>query len=271
MKIKKINYAPTPTRVAPSNKGLFRGIVHSTLASLVLLITLCKVAGAVAETKSESEPGEAKEKSSPVLGDPNYKHDLKYSPIYANMDGSSFALHYCLPGFVPQELGDCHRGSIPGHDPQGVQVVYTYYLRGRDAEHAQMEGGGTYEFPFPFNVDLNGRTPYETRYKEALNRARLNTSKVIKHQGNLQGKYEGLDFYEVPGQLGGWWVPEKLDEYRTKLGNPPIFVCGKNSCFLNLDQGNGWVVSARFNAAALKDWRTFYMQLNYSIKIIMEP
>lgn len=65
-------------------------------------------------------------------------------------------------------------------------------------------------------------------------------------------------------------MPKDISEYRTKLGNPPMFACDSNSCFLNLDQGNGWIVSVIFNEAALKDWRTFFVQLNDSIKIIME-
>lgn len=209
-------------------------------------------------------------KVNPVLGDRDYKLDLKYSPIYGSPRGKSFFLHYCLPEFLPRRLGQCELGKAPGSDPDVVQVHYKYSLGSREAESATLEGGGVFIFPFPVNMDLEGRTPYLEQYKKQLARARDNGRQVARYQGELKSKYEGLERYESPALPGGWWVPEDISEYQTRLGNPPIFLCSSYFCMLTLDQGNGWVVTAIFNEAALKDWRTFFVQLNESIKIIME-
>ncbi|TWC42856.1 hypothetical protein FBY03_10137 [Pseudomonas sp. SJZ079] len=271
MKLKSIRGVYLVRQMAFSGNGLLSKLAQSAFACFVVFIMLWQMPNAVAETKFDGETSELRKEGIPVLGDPNYKHDSKYLPVYAAMDGSSFALHYCLPGFVPLGLSNCARGRIPGSDPRGVQVVYSYYLRGRDVEQVRMEGNVSYKFPFPVNVDLEGRTPYVAQYKEAFERARLGAPMLVKHRGELQGKYEGLDLYEEPGHhYGSWWAPKDLNKYRTRLGNPPIFACSKNFCFLVLDQGNGWVVTAKFNEAALKDWRAFFVQLNNSISIIME-
>jgi hypothetical protein len=224
----------------------------------------------VAAMEGEYEAWKITENGAPALGDPNYKHDDKYAPIYGSMDGRTFFLHYCLPGFVPQGLGECDLGSIPGRDPRGVQVEYNNALGSREAERVGMEASAAYKLPFPVNVNIEDKTPYFNRYKKAFEQAKWKSHQVVKGVGALQDKYEGLDFYESPGLPGGWWVPEDLTEYRTKLGNPPIFECSTNYCYLILDQGNGWVVTARFNEAALSGWRAFFVQLNESINIVME-
>jgi hypothetical protein len=267
---KNIDGVPLERRTARLGNGAFRRLAQSALACLVVLVTLFNMPESVAETKVDSERSELKKEGSPVLGDPNYKLDPKYWPIYGSPRGKSFFLHYCFPGLVPQELGKCDAGSIPGSDPESVQVNYNYSLIGREAEHARLEGSAAFHFPFPVNVSLEGKTPYLEQYKRKAEISKWESHQVVKSQGELSSKYEGLDFYESPALPGGWWVPEDITEYRTKLGNPPMFVCGSHHCFLNLDQGNGWIVTAIFNEAALKDWRTFFVQLNESIKIIME-
>ena len=115
MKFSCIDGALLKGRTSPEGK-LFKCLSRSALCCVAVLISLCQISTVVA-MENGNDSGEIKKEAAPVLGDPNYKHDSKYAPIYMAMDGGSFALHYCLPGFVPQGLGDCDRGSIPRRHP----------------------------------------------------------------------------------------------------------------------------------------------------------
>lgn len=176
-----------------------------------------------------------------------------------------------MPGFVPHGIGECELKVAPGSDSNSIQVHYKYSLDGRNAEHARLEGSPTFLFPFPVNKNIKNNTPYFERYKkrsELAIKSRYPASKIPDQSNN---KYEGLDRCESPLLLGGWWVPKDTSEYKTKLGNPPMFVCSSSFCILTLDQGNGWIVEAIFNESALEDWRTFFVQFNESIDKIMQP
>lgn len=268
MKFSCIDGALLKGRTSPEGK-LFKCLSRSALCCVAVLISLCQISTVVA-MENGNDSGEIKKEAAPVLGDPNYKLDYKYAPIYGSMDGKSFFLHYCLPGFIPRGLGDCKPG-LPGRDPRGVQVHYEYSLNGQNAEHSRrLEGGGAFLFPFPVNVNLEGKTPYLEQYKRRSVLAKERGYQVVEYQGELKDKYEGLVRYESVALPGGWWVPKDTSEYQTRLGNPPIFVCSDFYCTLTLDQGNGWMVDATFNEAALNDWRAFFVQFNESIKKIME-
>ncbi|UTW07168.1 hypothetical protein [Pseudomonas benzenivorans] len=230
-----------------------------------MFVALCQVS-IIAAAENGGDSSLIRKESVPVLGDPNYKLDSKYWPIHGSPRGKSFFLHYCLPGFVPQGLGGC-RVDLPGRDPRGIQVEYLYSLGGRD-EHAFLEGSPAFLFPFPVNINLEGKTPYLAQYKKS-ELSKWRSHQVVKDKGELSNKYDGLDFYEASALPGGWWVPENIFEYQTRLGNPPIFVCSDSYCALILDQGSGWVVRAKFNEAALSNWREFLLQLNVSIKEIL--
>ncbi|TLX64006.1 hypothetical protein DN820_08320 [Stutzerimonas nosocomialis] len=85
-------------------------------------------------------------------------------------------------------------------------------------------------------------------------------------------KFEGLVLYELVAmpKTFKWWVPENKDEYRTALGNPPVFSCAPQYCTLTLDLGNGWEARATFNEVALSDWRSFFVRFKASTREIME-
>jgi len=238
-------------------------LINVCVAVMLLLSQVGWVAAA------ENMAGVSKS-ADPVLGDRAYRLDQKYSPIYGSPRGKSFFLHYCMPGFYPRRLGECELGRAPGSDPSVVQVHYKYSLGGREVESARVEGGGAYLFPFPVNVNLEGKTPYVAQYRNRSEMAKNGNRWVFKVKGERGNRYEGLDLYESSVASGAWWVPRNINEYRTRLGNPPIFVCGNNLCYLTLDQGDGWVVSAIFNESNLSGWREFLVQFNNSIKIVME-
>lgn len=268
MRFSRVDSPPLKKQISPERK-FFKCLSRSTMCCVAVIISLCQIPTVVA-MESGNDSGEIKKEAAPVLGDPNYKPDPKYWPIHGSPRGKSFFLHYCLPGFVPQGLGDC-KVDLPGRDPRGVQVHYKYSLDGRDAEYAMLEGFPAYAFPFPVNIDIEGKTPYLARYKEMAKRAKETIFKIIEHQGESKNKYSGLVRYDITGISGLWfWAPANHAKYTTKLGNPPIFSCASSSCTLVLDQGNGWVVDAIFNEAVLNDWQNFFVQLNNSIMEVME-
>lgn len=190
--------------------------------------------------------------------------DSKYHKIRGSQDSTSFFIHYCLPGFVPRGLGDCKRGVIPGSDPLGVQVEYYYALKSNRQPYLE---GGRGVFPFPINVDVEGKTPYVKYYKERDDYVINSFNKLVECGLDRKQSFEGLVcyVYEKEPNIEHWWVPENISEYKTKLGNPPIFVCGATYCVLTLDQGNGWLLRARFNETALENWRQFFVDLNRSV------
>lgn len=210
----------------------------------------------------------------PVKQDRIRKSDfIKFHPIYGAMSGESFFLHYCLPDFIPRAEGNCKAG-VPGSIPNTVQVKYQYSL-GKDFKRPLLEGGGWFVFPFPVNVDMEGKTPYVEFYRErdlsvgaGMKKPHLEVEKAA-----VDGdKFEGLVLYELVAmpKTFKWWVPENKDEYRTRLGNPPIFSCSPQYCNLTLDLGNGWEARAIFNEAALLDWRNFFVRFRASTRQIME-
>lgn len=197
----------------------------------------------------------------------------KYHPIYGAMSGESFFLHYCLPEFIPQGEGSCKVG-IPGSISDFVQVKYQYSL-GDDFKRPMLEGGGWFIFPFPVNVGVEGRTPYNENYRErnlSLAGATKKNHLEVKKATADDGDFEGLVLYELVSmpKTFRWWVPENRDEYRTELGNPPIFSCSPQYCTVTLDLGNGWEARAIFNEAALSDWQNFFVRFKGSAREIME-
>ncbi|HHN0038543.1 hypothetical protein ACSES4_07680 [Pseudomonas aeruginosa] len=234
---------------------------------LFFLVAIKATAVAGAESKIGVEGAINEE---PSLGDPDYKLDSKYHPIYGALTGKSFYLHYCLPEFAPEAEGGCKAG-IPGSIPDAVQVRYKYSL-GDDSESPMLEGGGWFAFPFPVNVALEGKTPYIEQYKERERAVRNKSKKSAPQKVVSDVKFEGLIRYESSAmpKSAGWWVPEDMDEYRTRLGNPLVFSCSPHFCTLTLDQGNGWEVRATFNESALSDWRNFFVRFDASTKEIME-
>lgn len=208
----------------------------------------------------------------PVKQDRIRKSDfIKFHPIYGAMSGESFFLHYCLPEFIPRGEGDC-RAGIPGSVPDTVQVKYQYSL-GEDFERPLLEGGGWFVFPFPVNADVEGKTPYVDFYRERErdSQAKSENSYVKKVPSGGVG-FEGLSQYKSANmpKTFRWWVPENKDEYRTRLGNPPIFSCSPQYCNLTLDLGNGWEARTTFNEAALSDWRKFFVRFKTSTRDVME-
>lgn len=241
--------------------------MHQAILSVTLLMILGFTAEATEKNNSESQGVKEKGLS---LGDPGYKLDSKYHPIYGSLTGKSFYLHYCLPEFVPEAEGGCKTGA-PGSIPDAVQVRYKYSL-GDDSERPMLEGGGWFAFPFSVNVDLEGKTPYIEQYKERERAVRNRSKKSAAQKVVSDIKFEGLVLYEstaIPKSFR-WWVPENMDEYRTRLGNTPVFSCSPLFCTFTLDLGNGWEARATFNEAALSDWRNFFVRFNASTKEIME-
>jgi len=202
---------------------------------------------------------------------PDFK---KYHPIYGAMSGESFFLHYCLPEFVPRGEGNCKAG-IPGSIPDTIQVNYQYSL-GKDFKRPLLEGGGWFVFPFPVNVDVGGgKTPYAENYRErnlsvggSIKKPHLEVEKAAVDNE----MFEGLVLYELISMPDSfrWWIPEDRDEYRTTLGNPPIFSCSPQYCTLTLDLGNGWEARAMFNEVVLSDWRNFFARFKVSASVVME-
>lgn len=270
MSLKRIDSVYLKRRKALTRNGVFGCLFTYSLGCIVVLIALCQMPVALAAMEDKSELNEIRKEGASVLGDSNYKLDGKYWPIYGSPRGKRFYLHYCLPGFIPLEQGQCQPGKIPGSDPASVQVEYEYTLGSREVGDVGLEGSPAFMFPFQVNVNLNGKTPYFDQYNKMFEISKWKSHKVVKGSDVLQGKYVGLIYYESPAMPGGWWVPKDLSEYQTKLGNPPIFVCGSDICYLTIDQRNGWVATAKFNNAALSDWRALFVQLNESINIIME-
>ena len=197
----------------------------------------------------------------------------KYHPIHGVTSGESFFLHYCLPDFVPRGEGNCKAG-IPGSIPDTVQVKYQYSL-GKDFKRPLLEGGGWFVFPFPINVDVEGKTPYAENYRKrdlsvggSIEKPHLEVEKAAVDNE----VFEGLVLYKLVSMPDSfrWWIPEDRDQYQTALGNPPIFSCSPQYCNLTLDLGNGWEARAIFNEVALSDWENFFVRFKVSTKEVME-
>jgi hypothetical protein len=234
------------------------------LATIVFFNTPC-----VSHSLAEKETA----KNKPIYKAEVFKNlDPKYELIYGSMKGDSYYLHYCLPDFVPRGLGSCKRGIVPGEDPYGVQVHYHYGLNREHPDRALLEAGGAFIYPFLVNVDLKGKTPYVVHYQEIADRTRTHGRILIEIKDKDKNVYEGLVRYESVNLPKSWrmWIPDDLDKYRTKLGNPPMFSCGSSTCTTSIDLGNGWLVHAKFNEVTLTDWRKFYVQFNRSISELME-
>lgn len=186
--------------------------------------------------------------------------DNKYAPIYGDINGYSVYLHYCLPDFSPEGEAGCG-GGLPGKNPRVVQVEYkNSLLDGRPL----LEGGGWFEYPFPVNADIQGKTLYPRQYEE---RARTVVSgKKVFRAAKDGDVFPGLAKYESDAMPEGtrWWVVEDLDAYRTRLGNPYIFLCNRHSCTLTLDVGRGWEAQFEFAESALSDWQGLIRKINSS-------
>lgn len=241
--------------------------MHKAILSVTLLTILGFTVEVAAKNNNESQGVKEKGLS---LGDPGYKLASKYHPIYGSLTGKSFYLHYCLPEFIPRGEGGCKAG-IPGSIPDTVQVRYKYSLDD-NSERPMLEGGGWFAFPFPVNVDLEDKTPYIENYKERERAVSNKSKESAAKKVSSDIEFEGLIRFESAAmpKSARWWVPENMDEYRTRLGNPLVFSCSPRFCTLTLDQGNGWEARATFNEAALSDWRNLFVRFNASTKEIME-
>jgi hypothetical protein len=195
----------------------------------------------------------------------------KYLPITGNQYKSYF-LHYCFPGFLPISESDCKREFIAGKDPGIVQVNFQYSLMDNDIDSTFLEASpNRIIYPVPVNVNLEGKTPYLNEYKKRIEYAKKQASYPLVKDIEIK-KYKGLNCYKSKGMLedSRICIPEKYSEYKTKIGNPPVFICLDSMCIIVLDQRNGWVVRATFHADALITWENFYLNLNGSIDAIME-
>lgn len=191
--------------------------------------------------------------------------DSKYAPIYGDINGYSVYLHYCLPGFSPEGEVGCG-GGLPGKNPRMVQVEYkNSMLDGRPL----LEGGGWFEFPFPVNADVQGKTLYTRQYEERA-RAVVSGREVFRaaEDGDV---FPGLAKYESNLMPEGtrWWVIEDLGAYKTRLGNPYIFLCNRHSCTLTLDVGCGWEAQFEFAESVLSDWQGLIRDINSSTAEVM--
>lgn len=191
--------------------------------------------------------------------------DSKYAPIYGDVNGYSVYLHYCLPDFSPEGEAGCG-GGLPGKNPRMVQVEYkNSMLDGRPL----LEGGGWFEYPFPVNADVQGKTVYTRQYEERA-RALVSGREVFRaaKDGDV---FPGLAKYESNLMPEGtrWWVIEDLEVYRTRLGNPYIFLCNRHSCTLTLDLGRGWEAKFEFAESALSDWQGLVRKINISTAEVM--
>lgn len=241
-----------------------------SFAALIFFSAAHNCIAANAEVKDSTHQKKPDNQTKSKLGDPEYKIDPIYTPIYGSPIGKSFFLYYCLPDFSPNGLNDCSTGFAPGQSPVSVQVQYTYSLGDPNIERMRLEGSPAFKFPFPVNTNIKGKTPYIEQYMRMSKLAKKGMHNFVSRSDDYKEKYVDLDYYKSPLLPGGWWIPKDIHEYKTRLGNPPLFVCSQSFCFITLDQGNGWVVEATFNEVALKEWRTLLLKLNESIDKIME-
>ncbi len=104
------------------------------------------------------QTGSSDEAAPPRLGDPNFRLNSKYAPIYGRLDGTDLSVHYCLPDFEPITMGKCSFGVLPGKGSKVIQVEYVYPLKWRK-EAPPLEVYGAFGFPFSINSDVEEKTP----------------------------------------------------------------------------------------------------------------
>jgi hypothetical protein len=184
--------------------------------------------------------------------------DARYGPISGSPSGSSVFLHYCLPDLEAVLSEGCRSKKA---QKQKVQIGYHYYLGGE--EPPRLEAAGYLSLPFSIDSDVRGKTPYYINYSSVDKRV------VYKDDvDNVTEKFTGLSRYRIENQSAVLWIPTNYSADITRLGNPIIFYCSRTFCTLDLDLGNGWVATAKFDNSALSDWSGLYKKIYKSTDLV---
>ncbi|PTQ73711.1 hypothetical protein C8K61_101133 [Pseudomonas sp. GV071] len=195
-----------------------------------------------------------------IVNKPVLNIDSRSAPINGSPAGSSVFLHYCLPDFKPLLVGGCNSAQARKYI---VQVGYHYFLDG--SVPPRLEAASRYVLPFEYHRDFKGKTPYFRYYEQVELAKRIALYKV----GSSQSPYSGLLRYELSGAPVIVWIPEAHRESTTRLGNPLVFFCVGPTCSLDLDLGNGWVVTAQFDESALGRWHELYLNIYKSTEVVV--
>lgn len=189
-----------------------------------------------------------------------------HSLTLASAELNSVYFYYCLPGFIPISLSECRHNLPALKNPSVIQLNFSNVLNMKNFAGLKYEWGYSYIPPFPVNNDLEGKTPYANEYRK-LTLRKKNSGVFLESCSDCSGfEFDDLQEFKVKGSsYRRIWVPNDIEKYTTKIGNPYVFHCFDPHCVLTIDWGDGWVIRARFYESSLRNWKQVIENLNNEI------